>query len=216
MKSQSHVSVSSTQRSRSTTHVWHWKLSSCFVSQIANVSKFLSNATTIWTRLKNYSNLLESVSFTLLIQVSFWKCILIEFQQCQAFSWLMSCQNLPVPIIFGSSAHHIYLYSSEQVLMDKSDMYHNVCYIWRWTAPHNAMYFLPRSLTQKLVKPLVVGDLGLKLDRSSRAPFVPQCTIYHALRPCNAHYQLQFIMHCKSKTGQTSDGGSWRSKAGPF
>ena len=216
MKSQSHVSVSSTQRSRSTTHVWHWKLSSCFVSQIANVSKFLSNATTIWTRLKNYSNLLESVSFTLLIQVSFWKCILIEFQQCQAFSWLMSYQNLPVPIIFGSSAHHIYLYSSEQVLMDKSDMYHNVCYIWRWTAPHNAMYFLPRSLTQKLVKPLVVGDLGLKLDRSSRAPFVPQCTIYHALRPCNAHYQIQFIMHCKSKTGQTSDGGSWRSKAGPF
>ena len=189
MKSQSHVSVSSTQRSRSTTHVWHWKLSSCFVSQIANVSKFLSNATTIWTRLKNYSNLLESVSFTLLIQESFWKCILIEFQQCQAFSWLMSCQNLPVPIIFGSSAHHIYLYSSEQVLMDKSDMYHNVCYIWWWTAPHNAMYFLPRSLTQKLVKPLVVGDLGLKLDRSSRAPFVPQCTIYHALRPCNAHYQ---------------------------
>ena len=149
---------------------------------------------------------------------AFEKNILIEFQQYQAFSWLMSCQNLPVPlpIIFGSSAHHIYLYSSEQVLMDKSDMYHNVCYIWRWTAPHNAMYFLPRSLTQKLVKPLVVGDLGLKLDRSSRAPFVPQCTIYHALRPCNAHYQLQFIMHCKSKTGQTSDGGSWRSKAGPF
>ena len=40
------------------------------------------------------------------------------------------------------------------------------------------MYFLPRSLTQKLVKPLVVGDLGLKLDRSSRAPFVPQCAPY--------------------------------------
>ena len=61
--------------------------------------------------------------------------------------------------------------------MDKSDMYHIVCYIYDGGQPLT-MYFLPRSLTQKLVKPLVVGDLGLKVDRSSRAPFVPQCAPY--------------------------------------
>ena len=78
------------------------------------------------------------------------------------------------------------------------------------------MYFLPRSLTQKLVKPLVVGDLGLKLDRSSRAPFVPQCAPYimHSDHVTHKTHIINDDLSCTANqklVRPAKDGGSSKS-----